>query len=164
MAQLISGKWEVQEKRRKNKRTGKEVGSETEEVVKGVLKMYCHIGLRCWSAGLVLEEGLPPFSVSLVSMTMMTKRWSTVEVAAFEAGGSPQRPLGGDGTLMGGEEEEKAQSHWGEAGSSQVMSQAEEVGVGEEEEVMEIQRADGAGLSATPAVPTGGLPSSACPA
>lgn len=134
-------------------------------MAKGVLKTYCHIGLRCWSACLVQGEGLPPFSVSLVSMTMKTrKRWLIVEVAAFEVGGSPQRPLGGDGTLMGVGEEEKAQSHWGEAESSQVMSQGEEVGVEEEEEAMETQRADGAGLSAAPAVPTGGLPSSVYPA
>lgn len=96
-------------------------------MVRGALKLYCHTGLCCWSAGSVLEEeGLPPFSASFVSMTMTTRKRSlAVEVAASEAGGSPQRPLGGDGTLTGGEEEGKAQSHLGEAGSSQVMSRGE---------------------------------------
>lgn len=56
----------------------------------------------------MLEEGPPPFSVSLVSMTMI-RRWGLR--GASEAGDSPRRPLGGDGTLIGGEEEGKALSH-----------------------------------------------------
>lgn len=97
------------------------MGSETLEVVRGALMLYCRTGLCCWFAGSALEEGLPPFSVNLVSMMMTTRRTlPTVEVAASEVGGSPQRPLEVDGTLMGEEEEGKAQSHWGEAGSSQV--------------------------------------------
>lgn len=84
-----------------------------------------------------------------------------VEVAASEAGDSPQQPLGGGGTLMGVEEEGTAQSHWGEAGSSQVMSRREEAERGEVgEEGMGTQTVDGAGLFAAPAAPTGGLPSS----
>lgn len=163
---MILGKCGGQARRRKNKRTEKEVGSETEEAVRGALKSYCHTGLCCWSSGSVLEEGLPPFSVSLVSM--MTSTWRRLPkdgVAASEAGGSPQRPLGDDGTLMDGEEEGKAQSHWGEVGSSQVMSRGEKAGRGEVgEEGMGTQRADGAGLFAGPGVPMGGLPSSASPA
>ncbi len=165
-APLISGTWGGQERRRKNKRTGREVASETKEVVRGALKLYCHTGSCCWSADSVLEEGLPPFSVSLVSMKMTTrKRLPAVEVVASEAGGSPRQPLGGDGTLMGGEEEGKAQSHWGEAGSSQVMSQGEEDGQGVVGEAgMGTQMADGAGPFAAPVTPMGGLPSSASPA
>lgn len=161
----ILGMWEGWERRR-SRRTGREVGSETWEVARGALKLYCHTGSCCWSAGSVLEEGLPPSSVSLVSMTMMTRKRSlTVEVDASEAGGLPRQPLGGDGTLMDGEEEGKAQSHLGEVGSSRVMSRREEVGRGEVgEEGMGIQRADGAGLFAAPGAPTGGLPSSASPA
>lgn len=158
---MISGRWGGQERRKKNKRTGREVGSETEEVAKGALKLYCHTGSCCWIAGSVLEEGLPPFSVNLVSMTTMTRRRLLTVETASEAGGSPRRPLGGDETLMGGEEEGKAQSHWGEVGSSQV-SRGEQAGRGEVvEEGMGTQRADGAGQSAVPGVPTGGLPSSA---
>lgn len=162
---MISGRLEGWEKR-KNKRTGREVGSETGEAVRGALKMCCHTGWYCWSAGSVLEAGLPPFSVSLVSMMTMTRRMlPTVEVAASEAAGSPRRPLGGDGTLMGGGGEGKAQSHWEEAGSSQVMSRGEEAekgGVGEEG--MGTQTADGAGPFAAPGAPAGGSPSSASPA
>lgn len=162
LALLISGRLGGQERRRKSKKSGREVGFETEEVVRGALTVYCHTGLCCWSAGLALEERLPPFSASLVSMTMMIrKRWPTVEVAASEAGGSPRQPLGGDGTLMGGVAEGKAQSHWGEAGSSQVMNRGEEAGRGEVvEEGMGTQRADGAGPFAAPGAPMGGLPSS----
>lgn len=84
------------------------MGSGIEEVETGALKLYCHTGLWYWSADLVLEgELLPPFSVSLVSMTMTTRRM----LLTVEAGGSPQQPLVGDGTLMGGEVEGKAQSH-----------------------------------------------------
>lgn len=98
-------------------------------------------------------------------MTTTMRRLPTVEVAVFEAGGSPRQPLGGDGTLMGGEEEGKAQSHWEEAGSSQVMSQGEEAGLGVVgEEGMGTQIADGAGPFAAPGVLMGGLPSSASPA
>lgn len=46
------------------------MGSETEEVVIGALKVCCHTGVYCWFAGSALEEGLHPFSVSFVSMTM----------------------------------------------------------------------------------------------
>lgn len=140
-------------------RTGREVESETEEVARGAL--YCHTEVCCWFAGSVLEEGLPPFSVSLVSMTMTKRRrLPAVEVAASEAGGSPLQPLGGDGTPMGGEEEGTAQNHWGEVGSSQVMSLVGKTGRREEgEEGMGTQRTDGGGLFAAPGVPTGGLPS-----
>lgn len=166
LAPLLSGRWGGQERKRKNKRTGREVGSETGEVARGALKLYCHTVLCCWPVGSVLEEELPPSSVSLVSMMMMTRRRLPIaEMAASEAGGSPRRPLGGDGTLMGGEEEGTAQSHSGEVGSSQVMSQHEVAGRGEGGEGgMGTQMADGAGLFAAPAAPTGGLPSSTCPA
>lgn len=92
---------------RRSKRTGREVGSETAEVARGALKLYCHTGLCCWAAGSVLEEGPPPFSLSLVSMTV-TIRGPT---GASEAGGLPRQPLGVDGILMDGEEEGKALSH-----------------------------------------------------
>lgn len=139
------------------------MGSETEEVVRGASMLYCRTGSCCWCAGSVLEEELPPSSGSLVSMmTMKRRRLLTVEEAASEAGGSPQRPLGGDGTLMGGEGEGTAQSHWGEAGSSLAMTPGEDAGMGEVEEAgTGTRRADGAGLFAAPAVLTGGLPSSA---
>lgn len=107
LAPLILGRWGGQERRR-NKRTEREVGSETVEAARGALKLYCHNGLCCWAVGLVLEEGPPPFSVSLVSMTTI-RRWGPR--GASEAGDSPRRPLGGDGTLIGGEEEGKALSH-----------------------------------------------------
>lgn len=137
------------------------MGSETEEVARGASMLYCRTGSCCWFAGSVSEEELPPFSMSLVSMTMTKRRrLPTVEEAASEAGGSPQRPLGGDGTLMGGEGEGKAQSHWGEAGSSLARTPGEEAGRGEVEEVgMGTQRADGAGPFAAPAALMGGLPS-----
>lgn len=107
-ALLISGMWGGQERRRKSRRTGREVGSEIEEVETGALKLYCHTGLWYWSADLVLEGGLlPPFSVSLVSMTTTTRKM----LPTVEAGGSPRQPLVVDGTLMGGEAEGKAQSH-----------------------------------------------------
>lgn len=161
---MISERWGGQERRR-SKRPGREVGSETEEVATGALKLCCHMGWCCWSAGSVSEEGPPPFSVNLVSMTRTTRRvLPTVEAAASEAGGSPRQPLEGDGTLMGGEEEGKAQSHWGEVGSSQA-SQGESAGRGEVgEEGTGTQRADGAGPSAAPGEPTAGSPSSASPA
>lgn len=111
----------------KNKRTGKEVVSETLEVVRGALLVCCHTGLCCLSVGSAMGEELPPFSASLVSMrTMRTRRMlQAVDVAASEAAGSLLQPLGVDGTLTGAVEEGKAQSHWGAGGSSQEMSQGE---------------------------------------
>lgn len=98
-----------------------------------------------------------------VSMTTTTRRKvPTVEADASEAGGSPRPPLGGDGTLTGGEEEGKAQSHWGEAGSSRGMSRGEEAGRGEVGE--EGMGTHGAGMFAAPGGPTAGSPSSASPA
>lgn len=97
--------------------------------------------------------------------TMTRRRLPIVEVAASEAEDSPRQPLGGDGTLMVGEEEGTAQSHWGEAGSSQVMSQREEAGREEGGgEGMGTPMVDGAGLFAAPAAPMEGLPSSISPA
>lgn len=93
--------------RTRNKKTGREVGSEKVEEVRGALNLNCHIGLGCWAAGSVSGEGLYPFSVNLVST--MTWKWGLT--GASEAGDSLQRPLGGDGTLNGGEEEGKAPSH-----------------------------------------------------
>lgn len=86
-----------------------------------------------------------------------------VAEAAFGAGGSQQQPLEGDETLMGGEVEEKAQSHLGEVGSSQEMNQCEEAGLGEVEEVgTGTHWNDGVGLIVAPEAPVGGWPSSAC--
>lgn len=159
---LTLGRWGEQGRRRKRKRTGMQVVSVTKEAVRWALLWYCHTGSCCWSANSVLEEGPPPFSLSLVSMTLIRRRLPTVDVAASEAGGSPLQPLGGEGTLTGGKEEGRAQSHWGEVGNSQEMSQGEEAGREEVvEEGMEIQKADSAGLFAAPGVPMGGLPSSA---
>lgn len=106
---------------------------------------------------------MPPFSANLVSMSMTIKRRApAVEAAASEAGGSPRQPLGGDETPMGGEEEGKAQSHWGAAGSSRAKCRCVEAGwVEVGGEGMGTQKADGAGLSADPGGPTGGLLSSA---
>lgn len=71
LALLILGRLGVQERKKRSRKTRKEVGSETEEVVTGALKVCCHTGVYCWSAGSALEEGLHPFSVSFVSMTMI---------------------------------------------------------------------------------------------
>lgn len=91
----------------RNKKTDREVGSEKVEVVRGAWNLNSHIGLGCWAAGSVLGGGLHPFSVNLASI--MTREWGLT--GASEAGDSLQRPLGGDGTLNGGEEEGKARSH-----------------------------------------------------
>lgn len=66
------------------------MGSETAEVVRGALKLYCHTGLCCWAAGLVLEEGRLPFLMSLVSMMMMIRGWGPTGAAV--AGDLPQQP------------------------------------------------------------------------
>lgn len=70
LALLILGRLGVQEKKKRSRRTRKEVESETEEVVIRALKVCCHTGVYCWSAGSALEVGLPPFLVSFASMTM----------------------------------------------------------------------------------------------
>lgn len=86
-----------------------------------------------------------------------------VAEAEFGAGGSQQQPLEDDETLMGGEAEEKAQSHLGEVGSSQEMNRCEEPEMGEVEEVgMGTHWNDGVGLIVAPGAPMGGWPSSAC--
>lgn len=107
LALLILGRLGGQERR--SKRRGREVGSETAEVVRGALKLYCHTGLCCSAAGLMLEEGPPPFLMSLVSMMMTIRGWGPTGSAV--AGGLPQQPLEVDGILMDGEEAGKAQSH-----------------------------------------------------
>lgn len=73
----------------KSKKTGKAMVSETEEVARGALLTYCHTGLYCSSVDSVMEEGPPPFSATLVSMTMMRTRrmLPTADVAASEAAG-----------------------------------------------------------------------------
>lgn len=161
LALLILGKLGGLGRRKRSKRKGKEVESETKVVAIGALTCF-RTGSCCCSVGSTLEEGLPPpFSANLASMMMMAKRRAQpVEFAAFEAGGSPRQLLAGGGTLMGGEEVGKAQSHLEEVGSSQVLSQGDEylmVVVGEEG--MGTQRLDG--QFAAPGVPMGGLPSSA---
>lgn len=144
----------------KSTKTGKEVVSEIEEVVRGALLTYCHTGLCCLSVDSEMEEGPPPFSGTLVSMTMM-RTLPTVDVAASEAVGSQQQPLGADGSL-GEEGEGKAQSHWGVVGSSQERSRGERAERGEVgEEGMGSQKAGDVGLLAVPEVPMEGSPSSA---
>lgn len=91
----------------------------------------------------------------------MRKKWRVqpAEAAAFEAGGSPQPPLAGDGTPTGAGEAGKAQSHLGEVGNNQAnqgdgrwMGAVGEAGMG-------TQMTDG--WFAAPGAPTGGSPSSA---
>lgn len=127
LEQLIWGRWGEQVRR--NKKTVMGVGSERQVVVRGALKLYDRTGPCCSFAGSVLEEGPPPFSVTLVSMmTRIGRRLPAVGVTASGAGGLPLPLLGGGGNLMGGkeeEEEERAQSHWGEVGSSLGMNRGE---------------------------------------
>lgn len=146
-----------------SKRTRKEEGSGREVVARGGLKLYHHTASCCCSTGSLQEEGPPPSSTSLVSMTRRRRRrLQSAGGTASEAGGSPQLPSAGDGTLMDGEEAEKAPSHLGEAGSSRERSQHEEGGKGEAGEVVRGTRGvGGAGLSAALGGPTGGWLSSA---
>lgn len=140
------------------------VGSEIEVVVRGALKLYYRTGPCCSFAGSVLEEGPPPFSVTLVSMmTRIRRRLPDVGVTASGAGGLPLPLLGVGENLMGGEEEEeeRAQSHWGEVGSSLGMNRGEEAGkevVGAEDN--ESQPAGDAARSAVPGAPAAGSPDS----
>lgn len=162
LEQLIWGRWGEQVRR--NKKTVMGVGSEIEVVVRGALKLYYRTGPCCSFAGSVLEEGPPPFSVTLVSMmTRIRRRLPDVGVTASGAGGLPLPLLGVGENLMGGEEEEeeRAQSHWGEVGSSLGMNRGEEAGkeeVGAED--TESQPAGGAARSAVPGVPAAGSPDS----
>lgn len=163
LEQLIWGRWGGQVRR--SKKTVMGVGSEREVVVTAALKLNYHTELSCWSAGSVLKEGLPPFSVILVSMTTWIMRTlPAVGVTASEVGGSPLPLLGAGGNPMGGEEEGIAQSHWGEVGSSLGMNQGEEAGKGKVgAEDTESQQAGGAAPSVVPAAPAAGLPDSAFP-
>lgn len=143
------------------------VGSEIEGVVRGALKLYYRTAPCCSFAGSVLEEGPPPFSATLVStMTRIRRRLPGVGVTASGAGGSPLPPLGVGENLMGGkeEEEERAQSHWGEVGSSLGTNRGEQAGkeeVGAED--TGSQPAGGAARSAVPGAPAAGSPGSVSP-
>lgn len=86
MAPLTLGIWGARA-RRTSRRTGREAGSETEGEVRGASRMCCHTGRCCWVAGSVLVEELLLFSVSLVSMTTLTRKLLTAEVAASAVGG-----------------------------------------------------------------------------
>ena len=105
------------------------MGSETAEVASGTLKLYWHTELY-GLVDAVPEDGLPLFLGSLFSMMLDMMCGLT---GATEAEGSPQRPLGEDVSLIGEEEEEKALSHLGEVGSSQVIIHGEEAARGAEE-------------------------------
>lgn len=103
-----------------SKRRGKEVGFGTEEGVRGAMRLCCRTELCCCFVDSVSVVVPPPFSASLVSMTISL---TSVRVAASEAGGSPRPPLEGGGTPMGGGEEGKAQIHLEEGGSSHMTAQ-----------------------------------------
>lgn len=90
----------------------------------------------------------------------MTMTETSGRTCVTEVGGSPQPPLGADGSRTGGGVEEKVQSRSEEGGRNPGMSQSGGAGRGEAgEEGTGTQRTDG--LPAAPEAPAEGSPGSA---